>query len=338
MKKTLLGLSLDGLKAVAQEVGLRPFAARQMAAWIYSRGVTDIDAMTDLPKAARARLAQEYTVGRTAPISEARSSDGTVKYLFLGAPKRDVEAVYIPDRDRATLCVSSQAGCRMGCRFCMTGQGGWQGNLSTAQIINQIMSIPEADKLTNIVFMGMGEPTDNLDAVISAIDILTAPWGFGWSPKRITVSTIGNLHGLRELITRTKVHIAISVHSPFAAERADLMPVEKAYPLTDIMNLLRQYDWSGQRRLSLEYTMFKGLNDDARHAMALARMVKGIPLRINLIRFHRTPGFEGEPSDEATMVRFREMLNEHGVTATIRASRGEDIYAACGMLAGAKSS
>lgn len=338
MKKTLLGLSLDGLKAVAQEVGLRPFAARQMAAWIYSRGVTDIDAMTDLPKAARARLAQEYTVGRTAPISEAKSSDGTVKHLFLGAPKRDVEAVYIPDRDRATLCVSSQAGCRMGCRFCMTGQGGWQGNLATAQIINQIMSIPEADKLTNIVFMGMGEPTDNLDAVISAIEILTAPWGFGWSPKRITVSTIGNLHGLRELITRTKVHIAISVHSPFAAERADLMPVEKAYPLTDIMNLLRQYDWSGQRRLSLEYTMFKGLNDDARHALALARMVKGIPLRINLIRFHRTPGFEGEPSDEATMVRFRDMLNEHGVTATIRASRGEDIYAACGMLAGAKSS
>lgn len=338
MKKKLLGLSLDGLKAVAQEVGLRPFAARQMAAWIYSRGVTDIDAMTDLPKAARARLAQEYTVGRTAPISEARSSDGTVKYLFLGAPKRDVEAVYIPDRDRATLCVSSQAGCRMGCRFCMTGQGGWQGNLSTAQIINQIMSIPEADKLTNIVFMGMGEPTDNLDAVISAIEILIAPWGFGWSPKRITVSTIGNLHGLRELISRTKVHIAISVHSPFAAERADLMPVEKAYPLTDIMNLLRQYDWSGQRRLSLEYTMFKGLNDDARHALALSRMVKGIPLRINLIRFHRTPGFEGEPSDEATMVRFRDMLNEHGVTATIRASRGEDIYAACGMLAGAKSS
>lgn len=334
MKKPLIGLTPDGLKEVAQEVGLRPFAARQMAAWLYSRGVTDIDAMTDLPKAARARLAENYTIGRSEPIHRACSSDGTVKYLFAGAPGRDVEAVFIPDRDRATLCVSSQAGCRMGCRFCMTGQGGWQGNLTAAQIINQIMSIPEADRLTNIVFMGMGEPTDNLPAVMDAIGVLTAPWGFGWSPKRITVSTIGNLNGLRELITRTKVHIAVSVHSPFAGERADLMPVEKAYHISDIMALLRQFDWSGQRRLSLEYTVFKGVNDDARHALALARMVKGIPLRVNLIRFHQTPRFEGQPADEAAMVRFRDILNEHGVTATIRASRGEDIYAACGMLAG----
>ncbi len=336
MKKQLLGLTLEGLREVAAQVGLRPFAAKQMAAWLYGRGVTDIDAMTDLPKAARARLKQEYTIGRTAPLQEARSTDGTAKYLFPGAPGRDIEAVYIPDRDRATLCVSSQAGCRMGCRFCMTGQGGFQGNLTAGQIINQVMSIPEADRLTNIVFMGMGEPTDNLPAVLDAIEILTAPWGFGWSPKRITVSTIGNLRGLRELISRTKVHIAVSVHSPFGAERADLMPVEKAYPLTDIMDLLRSYDWSGQRRLSLEYTVFKGLNDDVRHAHALARMVKGIPLRVNLIRFHRTPGFEGAPADETTMVRFRDILNDEGVTATIRASRGEDIYAACGMLAGAK--
>ena len=336
MKKPLIGLTLDGLKAVAEEVGLRPFAAKQMAAWLYARHVTDIDAMTDLPKAARARLAESYTIGRTEPIHQARSTDGTVKYLFPGAPRRDVEAVYIPDRDRATLCVSSQAGCRMGCRFCMTGQGGWQGNLSAAQIINQVMAIPEADKLTNIVFMGMGEPTDNLPSVMDAIEILTAPWGFGWSPKRITVSTIGNLNGLRELISRTKVHIAVSVHSPFAAERADLMPIEKAYPLTDIMNLLRQYDWSGQRRLSLEYTVFKGVNDDERHAKALARLVKGILLRVNLIRFHRTPGFEGQPADEATMVRFRDILNENVVTATILESRGEDIYAAGCMIAGKK--
>lgn len=336
MKPTLLGQTLDELKATAAAVGLRPFAAKQMAAWLYQRGATDIEQMTDLPKRARAELAERYELGRTAPIAEAHSSDGTAKFLFPGSAGRDVEAVYIPDRERATLCVSSQAGCRMSCRFCMTGQGGWQGNLSAGQIINQVLSIPKSDTLTNIVFMGMGEPTDNLPAVLAAIEILTAPWGFGWSPKRITVSTIGNLQGLRELLEKTKVHIAVSVHSPFGAERADLMPIEKAYPLTDIVALLRNYDWSGQRRLSLEYTMFRGVNDDVRHARALARLVKGIPVRVNLIRFHRTPGFEGEPAGDETMVRFRDQLNADGVTATIRASRGEDIFAACGMLAGAQ--
>lgn len=334
MKRKLLGLTLDELKEVAAGVGLRPFAARQMAAWLYPRRCTDIDAMTDLPKTARARLAEEYTVGRHDPIAEARSTDGTVKYVFTGVAGRDIESVYIPDRDRATLCVSSQAGCRMNCAFCMTGRGGFQGHLDTGDIINQILSIPESDSLTNIVFMGMGEPADNADAVVRAIEILTAPWALAWSPRRITVSTIGKLDGLRAFLDRTQAHIAISVHNPFGDERRQIMPVEGAYPLTSVMELLRGYDFAHQRRLSLEYTMFDRRNDDDRHAQALARLLRGTHARVNLIRFHRIPGFDGQPSPRNVMERFRDRLNELGVTATIRASRGEDIMAACGMLAG----
>lgn len=332
--KKLLGLNPEQLGEVAASVGLRPFAARQMAAWLYQKRVDDIDAMTDLPKKAREELKKTYTVGREAPKMEAVSADGTAKYLFEGVGGRDIEAVYIPDRERATLCVSSQAGCRMGCKFCMTGQGGFQGNLDAGAIMNQILSVPGSENLTNIVFMGMGEPTDNLDAVLAAIDILTAKWGMAWSPRRITVSTIGNTKGLRTLLDRTQVHIALSVHTPFAGERERIMPVEKAFPLREIMPLLKAHDFAHQRRLSMEYTMFAGLNDDDKHADALARMLRGSDARVNLIRFHRTPGFEGRPSDTATMEAFRDRLNAAGITATIRASRGEDIMAACGMLAG----
>lgn len=332
--KKLLGLNPEQLGEVAASVGLRPFAARQMAAWLYQKRVDDIDAMTDLPKKAREELKNTYTVGREAPKMEAVSADGTAKYLFEGVGGRDIEAVYIPDRERATLCVSSQAGCRMGCKFCMTGQGGFQGNLDADAIMNQILSVPGSENLTNIVFMGMGEPTDNLDAVLAAIDILTAKWGMAWSPRRITVSTIGNTKGLRTLLDRTQVHIALSVHTPFAGERERIMPVEKAFPLREIMPLLKAHDFAHQRRLSMEYTMFAGLNDDEKHADALARMLRGSDARVNLIRFHRTPGFEGRPSDTATMEAFRDRLNAAGITATIRASRGEDIMAACGMLAG----
>ncbi len=330
----LIGMTPGRLREVAAEVGLKPFAARQMAAWLYQRRVTDIDAMTDLSKAARARLKEKYCIGRTEPKARALSADGTAKYLFEGAPGRDVEAVMIPEADRATLCVSSQAGCKMNCRFCMTGRQGFHGNLTAAQIINQVLSVPESEQLTNIVFMGMGEPTDNLDAVLAAIEILTEPWGLAWSPKRITVSTVGNMSGLRTLLDCTRVHIAVSVHSPFAADRAAIMPVERACPVKDIMELLRGYDFAHQRRLSVEYIMWRGLNDTPRHADALARLIKGTDARVNLIRFHAIPGVDMQPSVRGVMESFRDRLNDAGVTATIRASRGEDIDAACGMLAG----
>lgn len=344
-KLPLIGMTLKELEAVAAEAGLRLFAAKQMARRLYVGRVREIAEMTELPKNARAWLEERYTVGRTAPRLESRSTDGTVKYLFEtrtaevdylthGKGGRDVEAVYIPDKERATLCVSSQAGCRMGCRFCMTGQQGYHGDLSSAGIINQILSIPESETLTNIVFMGMGEPMDNVAEVLKAIEVLTAPWGLAWSPKRITVSSIGKMDGLRRLLDETKVHVAISVHAPFPSEREGIMPVERAFPMIKVMELMRKYDFAHQRRLSAEYIMWRGVNDDMRHAEALARLLKGVDCRVNLIRFHAIPGFEGQPSEQATMERFRDRLNAMGVTATIRASRGEDIEAACGMLSG----
>ncbi len=332
--KPLIGLTLAQLRIVAQEVGLKPFAAKQMAAWLYERRATSIDQMTDLSKKARELLAKSYRIGRETPKTESISRDGTAKYLFEGAGGRDVEAVYIPDHDRATLCVSSQAGCKMGCTFCMTGRQGFHGNLTSAQIINQILSIPDSEKLTNIVFMGMGEPTDNLDAVLDAIAILTEPWGLAWSPKRITVSTIGNLHGLRRLLDETKVHIAISVHSPYANQRESLMPIERAFPIASVMALLSEYDFAHQRRLSVEYIMWRGVNDGEGHVDALARLVRGTSARVNLIRFHAIPDVPMTPPSQGMMEKFRDMLNARGITATIRASRGEDIEAACGMLAG----
>lgn len=332
----LIGMNPAELEAVAQDCGMPRYAARQMADWLYQKRVTAIDGMTNLSKRARAMLAQRYCTGREDPLKRVASADGTVKYLFRGAADRDVEAVMIPDRDRATLCVSSQAGCRMNCAFCMTGRQGFHGNLSAAQIINQILSVDESVELTNVVFMGMGEPTDNLEAVIRAIDILTAPWGLAWSPKRITVSTVGRPEGIRQLLDRTKVHMALSVHSPFAAERAAMMPVERAYPVADVIGLLRGHDFAHQRRLSVEYTMMRGKNDDLRHAEALARLLRGTDARVNLIRFHPVPGYDETAPSEGVMTAFRDRLNALGVTATIRASRGEDIDAACGMLAGKK--
>lgn len=332
--KPLIGLTLNQLRTVVTELGMPRFAAGQIARWLYQKRVTDIESMTDLSKSARQRLAENYTVGREQPKAAARSKDGTVKYLFEGVGGRDVEAVYIPDRDRATLCVSSQAGCKMNCAFCMTGRQGFHGNLTTAQIINQILSIDESESLTNLVFMGMGEPTDNVDAVLDAIEILTADWGFGWSPKRITLSSIGKLRELKRVIDTTRVHIAISVHSPFAEQRASLMPVERAWPVRQVFELLRGYDFAHQRRLSVEYIIWAGLNDSEAHADALAKLIKGTSARVNLIRFHAIPGSTLRPASREVMEAFRDRLNAAGVTATIRASRGEDIMAACGMLAG----
>lgn len=264
----LIGLTLEGLKRVAAQCGMPGFAAKQMADWLYVKRCTTIDEMTNLSKKARENLSRYYKVGREEPKKEARSGDGTVKYLFTGVGGRDVESVMIPDKDRATLCVSSQAGCKMNCSFCMTGRQGFHGNLTPHQIINQILSVPESEQLTNIVFMGMGEPLDNIGPVLTAIEILTAPWGLAWSPKRITVSTIGKLSAMREILDKTKVHIAISVHSPFSSERRDLMPVEGAYPITEVMAMLGEYDFAHQRRLSVEYIMWRGVNDDQRHAQA----------------------------------------------------------------------
>ncbi|MBO4605774.1 MAG: 23S rRNA (adenine(2503)-C(2))-methyltransferase RlmN [Bacteroidales bacterium] len=345
MKEKLLGKSPEELKTVAQAAGLPAFAAKQIAEWMYVKRAKSFAEMTNISKSGREKLAELYELGVSAPVGIAQSSDGTKKYLFqveisplasLGRNDNDkyIESVMIPDEDRKTLCVSSQAGCKMGCKFCMTGRQGFHGNLEPADILNQFISIDESAVLTNAVFMGMGEPLDNTDNVLRAIEVLTAPWGFAWSPKRVTLSTIGVLPSLRRYLDESRCHLAISIHNPFQDERLELMPVQKAWPVAEVIRMLKDYDWTAQRRVSFEYTMFAGWNDDRRHADALARLLRDIECRVNLIRFHRIPDFPYECASPRAMEAFRDRLNSLGVTCTIRASRGEDILAACGMLAG----
>lgn len=336
-KKSLLGMTLAELTEVVKEVGLPRFATKQIVDWLYKKKVTNIEEMTNLSKLGRANLSASYQVGAIPPSSKQVSVDGTIKYLYQVGENQFVEAVYIPTDTHATICVSTQVGCKMNCLFCMTGKQGFTANLTTNQIINQIQSLPEVDTLTNIVFMGMGEPLDNVDELFKALDILTSPYGYGWSPHRITVSTIGTFKGLQRFLAESECHLAISLHSPIPEERAQLMPVEKAFPIKDVIEMVKKYDFFHQRRLSFEYIVFKNLNDSERHAHKLAKLLYGVPCRVNLIRFHAIPGVDLLTSDLNRMTHFRDILNKKGVICTIRASRGEDIFAACGMLSTAKS-
>ena len=335
-KQPLLGLTLSELQAITKQLSMPLFTAKQMASWLYDKKVKTIDEMTNLSLKHRTLLNELYEVGATAPMHAMSSVDGTIKYLYQVGENSFVEAVYIPDGERATLCVSSQVGCKMNCKFCMTGKQGFTTNLSANQILNQIISLPECDKLTNVVMMGMGEPLDNLDEVLKALEILTAPYGFAWSPKRITLSTVGLKKGLKRFIESCDCHLAISLHSPVPEQRRDLMPAEKAYSITEMVELLRNYDFSKQRRLSFEYIVFKGVNDSMLYAKELLKLLRGLDCRVNLIRFHAIPNVDLEGVDMDTMVKFRDYLTSHGLFTTIRASRGEDIFAACGMLSTAK--
>ena len=332
VSEPLYGKNPAELAALCAETGLPRFAAGQLARWLYVKLIENPMLMTDIPAARRALLAERFRQVLTPPERVTESADGTKKYLFRTQQGAYIESAYIPDGDRATLCVSSQAGCRMGCKFCATGRQGLQHSLTAAEILNQIVSLPERDTLTNVVFMGMGEPLDNTDNVLRALDILTAEWGFGWSPTRITLSTAGVVPELRRLLDSTKVHLAVSLHNPFHEERAAIMPVERAWPVAEVAAILRRYDFTHQRRVSFEYIVMSGLNDSPRHIRELCRLLDGIKCRINLIRFHKIPGSPYFSPDDAAMVRLRDTLTAKGIQTTIRASRGEDIQAACGLL------
>lgn len=333
----LYGQTLSQLKALCNRLEMPRFAAKQIARWLYDKHVTTIEAMSDLSVRHRALLAETYEVGFTAPEKVSISTDGTKKYLYRTSQNHFIESAYIPDGDRATLCISSQAGCRMGCRFCATGRQGLQHSLSTNEILNQIGSLPERERLTNVVFMGMGEPLDNLDSLLPTLEILTSAWGFGWSPTRITVSTAGVASRLERFLEATQVHLAVSLHNPFPHERAEIMPVEKAWPIREVVEILRRYDFTHQRRVSFEYIVMSGLNDSPRHIRELCRLLDGIKCRINLIRFHKIPGSPYFSPDDRAMIAFRDALTAKGIHTTIRTSRGEDIQAACGLLSTAQN-
>lgn len=330
--ETLLGKTVEELRDVALKVGLPAFTAKQMAQWIYQRGIASLDEMSNVSKKGREALAEAYTIGRMEPLEVQRSVDGTAKYLFPVSCGGHVETVFIPDGDRGTVCVSCQVGCKMGCRFCMTGRQGFHGHLTAADILNQLYSLPERERVTNVVFMGQGEPFDNLDNVLRATKLLQADYGWAWSPKRITVSTVGLKKGMERFLQESQCHLAVSLHNPFPEERADMIPAEKAWSLTEFVSLLRQYDWTHQRRLSFEYTVMHGFNDTPAHVRELCRLLGKMECRVNLIRCHEIPDSPFRPAPEQVMEWMRDELSRHGITTTIRASRGQDIFAACGLL------
>ncbi len=329
---TLFGKTLAELTEIVLRLNLPKFTAKQLADWLYKKDISTIEEMTNLSKKARALLSENFVFGLSAPVKETISKDGTKKYLFQTGENRYVEAAYIPDKDRATLCISCQNGCKMGCKFCNTGLQGFGGNLSVNQILNQIKSLPERNTLTNLVFMGMGEPLDNLENILKALEILTADYGYAMSPHRITLSTVGVLPALKDFLEKSDVHLAVSVHNPFPEERAQIMPIENAQPLEKTIKLIEKYDFRHQRRFSAEYIMIQGFNDSAKHARKLAEILKNIPSRVNLIRYHEHPGSDFKASSEIKIHEFQEILNSRGIITTIRASRGEDIFAACGLL------
>ena len=331
-KRKLLGMTLGELKEAVKEAGMPAFTAKQIADWVYCKRVHSIEDMSNISLKNRERLSGLFEVGFKAPADAARSVDGTVKYLYEVENGHYVEAVFIPDGERATLCVSSQVGCKMNCLFCMTGKQKYTANLTTNEILNQIFALPEFDRLTNIVFMGMGEPCDNLDNLLPAIEVLTGDYGLAWSPHRITVSTVGVRKGLRRLLDAGDFHIAVSLHHPVPEKRMEIMPAEKGFSILEMLDILKEYDFSHQRRLTFEYIVFKGINETLPHARKLLKLLEGIDCRINLIRYHAIPGVPLEGVGEEGMTQLRDFLTKNGLFTTIRASRGEDIFAACGML------
>ncbi|GMT45053.1 MAG: putative dual-specificity RNA methyltransferase RlmN [bacterium] len=331
-KEPLFGKTLPQLQEIINNLELPRFTARQIADWLYKKDICDIEEMSNLSKRTRILLSEKYSFGLQEPVNVQVSSDGTRKYLFKAGTRGFIESAFIPENKRATLCLSSQVGCKMGCLFCMTGKQGFQANLTTGQILNQIRSLPEKEAVTNLVYMGMGEPMDNLEAVMQSLEILTADWGFAWSPRKITVSTIGVVPAMRHFLKNSACHLAVSLHTPFEEDRRMLMPVSRKYSIKDIFAELKNHDFSRQRRVSFEYIVFNGINDTPRHVKELARTLNGLNCRINLIRFHPIPDTPLEGTDEERLLAFKEALNAKRIITTIRASRGQDIDAACGLL------
>ena len=350
-----------------EELGEPRFRGDQIASWLYRQEVASFGEMTNLPAPLRARLPREFAHGRREPLSASQSADGTRKYLFPVGPELParettpdngsrpsgprpaagprsepvpaplgaaVETALIPQSDRLTLCVSTQAGCRRGCRFCQTGKQGFHGDLTAGEIVNQLLSLPARRDVTNVVFMGMGEPLDNLTATLRALELLTSPWAIGMSAQRITVSTVGIHPALESLLDATKVNLAVSLHSPFPTERRELLPVEVSHPLSSTLELLRRRREDRHRKLSMEYTIFDGVNHSPAHAKELARLLSGLSVRVNLIPYHPLREAQGglrSPGNEAVAI-FQQELRDRGIRTFIRRSRGEDIGAACGML------
>lgn len=332
-KTNLFGMSLESLRSFIQRVDMPRFRADQIADWLYRHHADSLDQMTNISRADRARIGEVAEIRLRPPVECRVSADGTRKYAFATDGGDVVESALIPEGDRMTLCISSQVGCRVGCVFCATGAMRLRGNLSSGEILNQYRTIPERERITNIVYMGMGEPLDNLNAVAESVLCLTRPYGYGLSNRRVTLSTVGKPAPLTRFLERCDIRLAVSLHTPFQEQRRELMPGTRGYDLSELITMLRERARGDTRRVSFEYVMLRDINDSLSHADETVRLLSGMQTRVNLIPFHPWSGNDMRPSSPAQIERFRVRLERNGLTATVRATRGLDIEAACGLLA-----
>ncbi|QEN06067.1 23S rRNA (adenine(2503)-C(2))-methyltransferase RlmN [Thiospirochaeta perfilievii] len=331
-KKNLIGMTLLELESFVLTLNMKKFRAKQITDWIYNKKVTSFDEFTNFSKDDREKLKNSAVINSLKPSKVMVSKDGTKKYLFTIDSWKSIEVAYIPEKRRNTLCISSQVGCRMGCQFCMTDKQSLQRSLTSYEIINQILSLPEGDSITNIVFMGMGEPLDNYEEVTKVLDILTKPWGLNISPHKITLSTVGLIPKLKQFLQERECNLALSVHNPISDERSSFMPIERAYKVKDVIDVIRDFDMPKNRTFSVEYILFKDLNDSLKHVKALVKLLHGLRVKVNLISYHEIPGEDYKGLSYDNMVWFKDELKKRGVITTIRKSRGQDIDAACGLL------
>lgn len=332
-------LTKTDLEAWMRERGEKPYHARQVLKWLYQRGATSFAAMTDVSTVLRARLEQEFSIAKLGCVRMTSAADGTRKFLFALHDGRYIESVQIPAEDRLTLCVSSQVGCAMGCRFCATATVRPIRDLTAGEIVSQIwdvqQTLPVAQRLTNLVFMGMGEPLANYDQLVKAIEIITAEWGCNFSPRRVTVSTVGLVPQMKRLLEETSVNLTVSLTATTNTLRDDLMPVNRRFPLEQLLETCRTLPIAPRKRVTFAYTMLKDVNDSEADAKRLTKLLQGFRLKVNLIPFNPFPGSEFQASPRPRIEYFRQALLDKGIMATIRESRGQDAQAACGQLAAA---
>lgn len=337
-KIDLKGLSLEEMERLLADHGEPAYRGRQLFHWIYGRGVATFAEMTDLPVALRARLAEWTDIGGLAPLNRSISRDGTRKYLFGCADGRAIETVLIPDEDRLTACLSTQVGCALACAFCLTGQMGFVRHLQCGEIVDQVLALqrdlqPE-ERIGNLVLMGMGEPLHNYDAVVKALTILAHPLGLAFPPRRMTLSTVGLVPEIVRLgQSGLGVNLAVSLHAATDDIRDRLVPINRRYPLKELMAALRTYPLPPRRRITFEYVLIDGVNDRPEDARALVRLLRGLQCKVNLLPLNEAPAIPFRRSSQERVETFQRVLKSAGILATIRESRGLDISAACGLLA-----
>lgn len=333
VKKSLCGLTADEIFDLIGPLNFTSSHAISISNSIYKKGISNISEMVKIPYRFKEELFNIAVTGIYLPLASEVSADKSVKYMFRTENGKEFETVYIPDYKRNTVCVSTQSGCRMGCSFCITGRYGFRGNLTAGEIVNQILAIPQAGKVTHIVFMGMGEPMDNLENVLKACSIITAEWGLAISSRNITVSTVGIMPGVEQFLQRSDCNLTLSLYSPFSVERREIIPVENKFPVLNIIEMMKNFPLKKRRRLSIAYIMIKNLNDTDSHLEELKAILKGSKIRVNLLSYHPGNNDKNCSSPAERMQFFKHNLIISGISASIRKSRGADISAACGLLA-----